>query len=78
MTNFVKSYYKGGYRVLMGSVPCRVSYIPRHEGGRELMRQSSREMCAALAPRNRKDFAAWERDQLAKYREADKLGDRSI
>ena len=42
------------------------------------MRQSSREMCAALPPRNRKDFAAWERDQLAAYNAAEKLGDRSI
>ena len=67
MTKFVKSHYRGGFRVILGGVPCKVSYLPQHEGGRELMRQSSREMCAALPPRNRKDFAAWERDQARKY-----------
>jgi DNA invertase Pin-like site-specific DNA recombinase len=77
MTKFVKAHYKGGHRVILGGVPCRVSYLPI-AGGKALMAQSSREMCAALPPRNRKDRAKWERDQLAAYQAADKLGDRAI
>ena len=78
MTKFIATYYKGGHRVMLGGVPCRVSRLPKHEGGKALMAQSSREMCAALPPRNRKDRAQWERQQIAAYQAAEKLGDRSI
>lgn len=78
MTKFIKSYYAGGHRVMLGGVPCRVSRLPRHEGGKALMAQSSRDMCIPGPPRARKDFAAWEKAQLAAYKAADKLGGLSI
>lgn len=72
-----RAYYRGGHRVMMGGVPVRVSYRPTM-GGKALMAESSREMCLPVPPRGKKEFAEWERRQLAAYRAADKLGDRSI
>lgn len=78
MAKFVASYYKGGHRVMLGGVPCRISRLPQHEGGKALLAQSSREMCLPLPPRAKADRLKWERQQMVAYQAAERLGDRSI
>jgi len=62
-----RDYYKGGHRVLLGGVPCRLARLPIGPAGIAMLRETSREMCLPRPPRERKAFLKWEREQVASY-----------